>query len=112
MAIKRATTFAIIAALPIMTAGLAAAQEMNTIKAATVGCFDKEVAARLWGFIAENDQDAFAEFYNAAMMAGACKTFKAGEKVFLEDTSFFQGLVCVRPKGSLSCLWLSFGMIE
>jgi hypothetical protein len=95
-----------------MTAGLASAQEMKTIKTLGIGCLDKAVAGKLLDFLAEKDQDAFSKLYYPAMASGVCRAFKAGDKVFLEDTSFFEGLVCVRPKGSLSCLWLALEMIE
>lgn len=110
--VKSGTVFAIIAVASIMNNELASAQETNTIKALAVGCLDKGVAAKLSDFVAENDPDAYRKLYYPAMMSGVCKALKAGDKVFLEDTSFFEGLVCVRPKGSLSCLWLSSGLIE
>lgn len=68
-----------------------------------IGCRDKEIFDRLVKFGTDGDQEAFMKLGTAAVLSGKCIMLKKGQKVFVEDTSFWAGTACVRPQGNPYC---------
>lgn len=76
------------------------------------GCTDREYAGKLFGFVADQDKEAFMRGIAEGLATGRCTTFEVGEPVFLTDTAIMSGLVKVRRKGGASEYWTAMEAIN
>ncbi len=76
------------------------------------GFRNREHMEKATQFAVQGDKDAFAKFMMNAMAAKAAIAFKAGEKVYLDDTAMFAGLVKVRRKGETEGWWTNFEAVK
>lgn len=76
------------------------------------GCTDREYVGKLFGFVADQDKEAFMRGIAEGLATGRCTTFEVGEPVFLADTAIMSGLVKVRRKGETSEYWTAMEAIN
>lgn len=76
------------------------------------GCTDREYVGKLFGFVADQDKEAFMRGIAEGLATGRCTTFEVGEPVFLADTAIMSGLVKVRRKGGASEYWTAMEAIN
>lgn len=74
-------------------------------KESSIGCKNKEVKRKLVSMAIDKDIEAFKKLALATILTGECRFFSAGDQVHLEDTAIFTGLICLRPRGEVSCYW-------
>lgn len=82
---------------------IASAQSMSIAKA-TIGCSDWDVYKQISGMFAQGDKEAGTKLYLAAAIQGICRTFEAGDAVYISEMGFTT--VKVRRKGETSAFWL------
>lgn len=70
-------------------------------------CFEQKDLDRVYKFIAEKDSDAANKY-----IATYCMVLMEGETVFLEDTAVLHGVVCVRLRGQVRCLWVDQSSVK
>lgn len=76
------------------------------------GCTDREYVDKLFGFVVDQDKEAFMRAISAGIATGHCTTFKVGEPVFLADTAIMSGLVKLRRKGETIEYWTAVEAIN
>lgn len=69
------------------------------------GCIDKSYFDKLGSMAADGDSVAFKKGYYEGILTGECVVFNDGEAVYLEDSSFWDGVVKIRPKGQFQEYW-------
>ena len=81
------------------------APNLQTVSRATFGCVHREYMDKLAKYRADNDREAWMSALQAGTTAGECAQFAPGEKVFLDDTALFSGLVKIRKPGETVAYW-------
>lgn len=69
------------------------------------GCQDRNELQSINKMLYQGDKKAWANSLAEGIAKGRCIMFNNGQKVFLDDTAIFSGLVKVRPEGSIKKYW-------
>lgn len=68
------------------------------------GCVSADAQDRLTDLAASGDRAAYSAYLMEMGLTGQCTVLEEGTEVHLDDASW-SGLVCLRPRGSVECLW-------
>lgn len=102
-------------ALALLLAAIAlpaTAAPTRKITTFAIGCTDREDLSRLVKLAVSGDKEAFGTLAARQIASGSCRPFDEGTDVFIEDTSLFSGVTCVRPKGDPDCYWVQVEFIS
>ena len=83
-----------------LTKGLA--QSARIVNKDTYGAYTTEGMKKMISVIFDKDAEALA----VLVFSGQIFSVKKGTRVFIEDTSFWDGLIKVRPQGQTRSIWI------
>lgn len=75
------------------------------MKRGSFGCKSKDNFEKWVRLLVDGDKDAAKQFMMVSIMSDQCALLDEGQTVALDDTAIFSGLLCVRPRGAIDCLW-------
>jgi len=81
------------------------AGNLQTVSRASFGCVHREYMDKLAKYRADNDREAWMSALQAGTNAGECAQFAQGDRVYLDDTALFSGLVKIRKRGETVAYW-------
>lgn len=87
--------------------GSAYGQFLYKIKQDCLGAYSKEDLDLLTGMLVNRDKNAVLRM----ILEGRACFLQKGERVYLENTSFWTGTVEIRPEGSTHTIWLPYEYI-
>lgn len=78
----------------------------------TFGCVDRGEHARIARILGQGDEKGFKQALYNSMLIGRCTVFQKGERVFIEETATFSGLIKVRKQGEAYGFWTNYEAVK
>jgi hypothetical protein len=104
----KSTLLTILVVLTVLASSATAADRISGDN--NVGCKSRDYYKKLLQYAAQGDMQAFNQGLTGGILAGTCIWFKAGEPVFITDTSMF--LIKVRRQGSTAEYWTNMEAVK
>ena len=93
----------------VALAAPASAQGQMTVTVPAVGCKTLATIDRILRIDATGDQTAFKEAVAAASRSGKCRSFQAGEVVWIAKFNLDYPVgICGRSAREIDCYWMSY----